>query len=319
MNKNRQVFITRDGVVSPNNSWGKNISNILGSVGSSSDPTIFEGVLGNLSDWDVHPNVFLTYNEGGIPVPTSKNNTRQPLKDLLSNSSKLNKALGAANVASAAISAFTGGGDDIDTALTFNTYLKNVPAYNADSPTPISFEYSFDFKMGMFGLWNALEEVVKPLLNLYAPVAIQRMNAWSIAGPFPNATELGLRVMRSFVSKLGGTRRTNENGEEINSDSDANLVTSMLSTIGNALEDIVMDAYRAYTYTVKFGSFEVFPDMLITNCKNFTLSHEVDQYGYPISGSITLQFDGIKPIALRAHRTEALAVRFGTQANNGGM
>ena len=59
--------------------------------------------------------------------------------------------------------------------------------------------------------------------------------------------------------------------------------------------------------------------MLITNCKNFTLSHEVDQYGYPISGSITLQFEGIKPIALRAHRTEALAVRFGTQANNGGM
>ena len=63
---------------------------------------------------------------------------------------------------------------------------------------------------------------------------------------------------------------TNENGEEINSDSDANLVTSMLSTIGNAIEDIVIDAYRAYTYTVKFGSFEVFPDMLITNCKNFT-------------------------------------------------
>ena len=78
--------------------------------------------------------------------------------------------------------------------------------------------------------------------------------------------------------------------------------TSMMETIfKNTLND--------FTYTMKFGNFLTLNHVLIKNC-DCEFSNEVDQFGYPISGSITIQFSTLLPYTLGINGTGVIPVRF---------
>ena len=53
-------------------------------------------------------------------------------------------------------------------------------------------------------------------------------------------------------------------------------INDVLEDLSNALNTVIQDSYRNYTYDVKFGNFVTFNNMIITNGET-SFSNEVDQ------------------------------------------
>lgn len=217
-----------------------------------------------------------------------------------------------------------------------NPWVANVKVYDPNkSSSPISFNYTFKFNMGQYGLWDAKKEVFLPIVNLAIPTFIQQLGASSTRGPFPTEYNLIVNFITSLFSGdvrsdyVEGAKRVKENflenwnsikssKNEDGSTDVSNLLSSVGSLFTDALEDVaklvemaVFDAYRGYTYEIKFGNFMTFRHMMITNSK-FSFSNEVDQNGYPISGSINLSFTSMMPPAFSSSdTTDRLPLTFG--------
>ena len=87
-------------------------------------------------------------------------------------------------------------------------------------------------------------------------------------------------------------------------------INGVLEDLSNALNTVIQDSYRDYTYDVKFGNFVTFNNMIITNGET-SFSNEVDQYGYPIAGTVKLTFEGLVPLAMNYSSTDLVAIKYG--------
>ena len=87
-------------------------------------------------------------------------------------------------------------------------------------------------------------------------------------------------------------------------------INDVLEDLSNILNDVIQESYKGYTYDVKFGNFVTFNNMIITNGET-SFSNEVDQFGYPIAGSVKLTFEGLVPLALNYSDSSLVAIKYG--------
>ena len=280
-----------------------------------------------LNDCNVDGRVYLLMTS---PPKTMKtvNRIKEPVQELLKGNS--NTTVG--KIASAATTVFDAVNasviDEGGTASTWQPWMTGVKAWDG-SKGGFYFDYEFSFAMGQYGLWNAKEEVVLPILNLIAPALPRSMSNFSMNGPFPTAIQLLSLLVQNFLSdtysKEGNSNflgyfentvdrlKTNIKEDGIFKGVATTAVTEIndvLEDLSNILNDVIQESYKGYTYDVKFGNFVTFNNMIITNGET-SFSNEVDQFGYPIAGSVKLTFEGLVPLALNYSDSSLVAIKYG--------
>ena len=340
-NTDRIITITYRGKTSYDTDWRHSLQRIT----NVQDNQGYESILDNvLKDSVVDNRIHLLMTS---PPKTMKtvNRIKEPVQELLkgggSGSSLMGKVTTFANMAYDTLNALSTNGDG-KTSSTWQPWMTGVKAWDG-SKGGFSFDYEFSFAMGQYGLWNAKEEVVKPILNLIAPALPRSMDNFSMNGPFPTAIQLLSQMVKGAWNnikdkawnKIQGVLNNGINFKDASGAIDNELkgwfegeslggldkVSGALTSIGggindvledlsNALNTIIQDSYRDYTYDVKFGNFVTFNNMIITNGET-SFSNEVDQYGYPIAGTVKLTFEGLVPLAMNYSSTDLVAIKYG--------
>ena len=319
-NSNRIIDISWRGGTGNDKDWRYALSRLNPTSNSILDTSL-------LNDYNVDKRVYLLMTSPPKTMKTS-NSIKQPVQELLKGNS--NTTVG--KIASAATTVFNAVNasviDEGETASTWQPWMVGVKSWDG-AKGGFSFEYEFSFAMGQYGLWNAKEEVVKPILNLIAPALPRSMSNFSMNGPFPTAIQLlSLLVQNSLsdtYSKEGNSNflgyfentvdrlKTNIKEDGIFKGVATTAVTEIndvLEDLSNILNDVIQESYKGYTYDVKFGNFVTFNNMIITNGET-SFSNEVDQFGYPIAGSVKLTFEGLVPLALNYSDSRLVAIKYG--------
>lgn len=167
-------------------------------------------------------------------------------------------------------------------AATFNPWFKYVKAWR--NMEPVSLPLSFEFKLGQFGLWNAKQEVVLPILSLLLPLLPKRVDAISMEGPFQSATTLLALILKGTVFNIAGE-----------------------GDVADVISREVLKEVNKSTYRISVGK-QLLLDRAYCMSANVNLSTNVDQYGLPISGSIQLAYEGAIPPAIS--NSVARSIRF---------
>ena len=319
-NSNRIIDISLRGGTGNDKDWRYALSRLNPTSNSILNTSL-------LNDCNVDGRVYLLMTS---PPKTMKtvNRIKEPVQELLKGNS--NTTVG--KIASAATTVFDAVNasviDEGGTASTWQPWMTGVKAWDG-SKGGFYFDYEFSFAMGQYGLWNAKEEVVLPILNLIAPALPRSMSNFSMNGPFPTAMQLlSLLVQNSLsdtYSKEGNSNflgyfentvdrlKTNIKEDGIFKGVATTAVTEIndvLEDLSNILNDVIQESYKGYTYDVKFGNFVTFNNMIITNGET-SFSNEVDQFGYPIAGSVKLTFEGLVPLALNYSDSSLVAIKYG--------
>lgn len=193
---------------------------------------------------------------------------------------------------------------------TWMPWAQNAQAWTGSSGG-VNISYTFSFSMGQYGLWNAKEEVIKPILNLIAPTLPKYLGKTNMEGPYPTTIGLLSDIIRNVDLKDSIAQSAKDLGSDVVglfTDNKGNIASDAVSSagatikrsledLGGIIETLVMSAYENYTYTVKFGRMQEFRQMMIQD-SSVTFSNQVDQFGFPISGTCTLSMVGIAPPAL---------------------
>ena len=319
-NSNRIIDISLRGGTGNDKDWRYALSRLNPTSNSILNTSL-------LNDCNVDGRVYLLMTSPPKTMKTS-NSIKQPVQELLKGNS--NTTVG--KIASAATTVFNAINasviDEGETASTWQPWMVGVKSWDG-AKGGFSFEYEFSFAMGQYGLWNAKEEVVKPILNLIAPALPRSMSNFSMDGPFPTAIQLLSLLVQNFLSdtysKEGNSNflgyfentvdrlKTNIQEDGIFKGVATTAVTEINDVLGdlsNILNDVIQESYQGYTYDVKFGNFVTFNNMIITNGET-SFSNEVDQFGYPIAGSVKLTFEGLVPLALNYSDSSLVAIKYG--------
>ena len=319
-NSNRIIDISLRGGTGNDKDWRYALSRLNPTSNSILNTSL-------LNDCNVDGRVYLLMTS---PPKTMKtvNRIKEPVQEMLKGNS--NTTVG--KIASAATTVFDAVNasviDEGGTASTWQPWMTGVKAWDG-SKGGFSFDYEFSFAMGQYGLWNAKEEVVKPILNLIAPALPRSMDNFSMNGPFPTAMQLLSLLVQNFLSdtysKEGNSNflgyfentvdrlKTNIKEDGIFKGVATTAVTEIndvLEDLSNILNDVIQESYKGYTYDVKFGNFVTFNNMIIINGET-SFSNEVDQFGYPIAGSVKLTFEGLVPLALNYSDSSLVAIKYG--------
>lgn len=321
-NSNRIIDISLRGGTGNDKDWRYALSRLNPTSNSILNTSL-------LNDCNVDGRVYLLMTSPPKTMKTS-NNIKQPVQELLKGNS--NTTVG--KIASAATTVFNAVNasviDEGGTASTWQPWMVGVKSWDG-AKGGFSFEYEFSFAMGQYGLWNAKEEVVLPILNLIAPALPRSMSNFSMDGPFPTAIQLLSLLVQNFLSdtysKEGNSNflgyfentvdrlKTNIKEDGIFKGVATTAVTEIndvLEDLSNILNDVIQESYKGYTYDVKFGNFVTFNNMIITNGET-SFSNEVDQFGYPIAGSVKLTFEGLVPLALNYSDSSLVAIKYGEE------
>ena len=339
-NTDRIITITYRGKTSYDTDWRHSLQRITNTQ-NGYEHSILDNVL---KDSVVDNRIHLLITS---PPKTMKtvNRIKEPVQELLKGGGKGSDTMGKittfANMAYDTLNALSTNGDG-ETSPTWQPWMTGVKAWDG-SKGGFSFEYEFSFAMGQYGLWNAKEEVVKPILNLIAPALPRSMNNFSMNGPFPTAIQLlsqmvkgaWINIKDNAWNKIQGLLNKDSDLKDDSGAIDNELndwfkgeslggldkvskaineigggINGVLEDLSNALNTVIQDSYRDYTYDVKFGNFVTFNNMIITNGET-SFSNEVDQYGYPIAGTVKLTFEGLVPLAMNYSSTDLVAIKYG--------
>ena len=326
-NTDRIITITYRGKTSYDTDWRHSLQRITNVQENQGYESILDDVL---QDSVVDKRIELLMTSPPKTMKTS-NNIKQPVKELLkgggNGSTIMGKVTTFATTAYNTLNAVMTNGDG-NTSPTWQPWMTGVKAWDG-SKGGFSFDYEFSFAMGQYGLWNAKEEVVLPILNLIAPALPRSMSNFSMDGPFPTAMQLLSLLVQNFLSdtysKEGNSNflgyfentvarlKTNIQEDGIFKGVATTAVTEIndvLEDLSNILNDVIQESYKGYTYDVKFGNFVTFNNMIITNGET-SFSNEVDQFGYPIAGSVKLTFEGLVPLALNYSDSSLVAIKYG--------
>lgn len=339
-NTDRIITITYRGKTSYDTDWRHSLQRITNTQ-DNYEYSILDNVL---KDSVVDKRIELLMTSPPKTMKTS-NNIKQPVQELLKGGGKGSTIMGKvttfATAAYDTLNAVMTNGNG-ETSPTWQPWMTGVKAWDG-SKGGFSFEYEFSFAMGQYGLWNAKEEVVKPILNLIAPALPRSMDNFSMSGPFPTAIQLLSKMVQGAWgnikdkawNKIQGFLNNDSDSKDASgaTDNDPNDwikgeslggwdkvskaindmgegINGVLKDLSNALNKVIQDSYRDYTYDVKFGNFVTFNNMIITNGET-SFSNEVDQYGYPIAGTVRLTFEGLVPLAMNYSSTDLVAIKYG--------
>lgn len=314
-----QIPDSRKIILEPNSpafgSTEKSWKNILPVLLSSKQGSAFGELFKN--GLTVHDKVDLTFDKDS-PNLKFKVPLNTPLLNFVNE--KLGTAFTVASLATSAVSSAVdaiskGQAANYEPSSSFVPWTLGVPTWDNTKAEGIEFDYTFEFALGQFGLWNAEEEVVKPLLNLTAPALIRELNSWTAAGPYPAGPDLLVKTILRLVNDAGAGTAAGGGGFAGFTSWLSKQFTDngnfSLQKIGEALESLMLSVFTDYTYNISFGKILRFSKMLITQ-SNLQLSNQVDEAGFPIKGSATLTFKGLIPAALTTGSNAGRqAVRFG--------
>lgn len=328
-NKNRIIDIRwRGDSNSSNRDWRYALSRLQSNF---ADNTIIGSSF--LKTLNVDPRVYLLMSSPPKTMKTS-NRIKEPVQELLKSNSNsiVGKAVSAVNIASDVLNAVAISNSNGETTPTWQPWMVGVKSWDG-THQGFAFEYEFSFAMGQYGLWNAEEEVVKPILNLIAPALPRSMDNFSMNGPFPTAIQLLSLLIKNLpdaiMDTFGGEGTTfqgmldgftNRMGEIVSNIAENGIVAgitdvaedvnNVLGVLSDTLSNVIQASYQNYTYDVSFGNFVTFNNMIITNGET-SFSNEVDQKGYPIAGSVKLAFEGLVPLAMSYSDPKLVAIKYG--------
>lgn len=171
----------------------------------------------------------------------------------------------------------------------WNPWFMNAPTWEGISST-LSFQYTFRFAMGQYGLWDAREEVMKPILNLLAPTMVQEIKTFTMLGPYKRTIDVLKNMANDALDSLVKSIALSDTDDN----STDNPFTNLLDK----------------TLDIDFGGSLHLKGVLLKN-SDVVFSSEVDENGYPISGSVTLDFATVVPQARKAPNG-LVSMSFGT-------
>lgn len=220
------------------------------------------------------------------------------------------------------------------------TWWKNLEGWTGSDP--VSFQFTFDFALGQYGLWNAKKEVVIPMLNLIAMFCPSLIADGSMIGPTATPTGMLYSVIagtlmpvvdqlegvisskdtkaitnlaKSAMSWVGDTYDSgaaegdNEFTSAVNGIASVlgGLTSEAVGLISNKLLTVLQDS----TYNIQIGNFMSISNCICTGINSIVFSNKVDEDGYPISGSLNLVLRGVIPPTFSGTRQDLVTLRFG--------
>ena len=220
------------------------------------------------------------------------------------------------------------------------TWWKNLEGWTGSDP--VSFQFTFDFALGQYGLWNAKKEVVIPMLNLIAMFCPSLIADGSMIGPTATPTGMLYSVIAGtlmpVVDQLEGVISSKDTkaitnlaksamswvGDTYDSGADEgdNEFTSAVNGIASVLGGLTSEAVglisnklltvlKDSTYNIQIGNFMSISNCICTGINSIAFSNKVDEDGYPISGSLNLVLRGVIPPTFSGTRQDLVTLRFG--------
>lgn len=220
------------------------------------------------------------------------------------------------------------------------TWWKNLEGWTGSDP--VSFQFTFDFALGQYGLWNAKKEVIIPMLNLIAMFCPSLIADGSMIGPTATPTGMLYSVIAGTlapaVEQLEGVISSKDTkaitnlaksamswvGDTYDSGADEgdNEITSVANGIASVLGGLTSEAVgqisnklltvlKDSTYNIQIGNFMSISNCICTGINSIAFSNKVDENGYPISGSLNLVLRGVIPPTFSGTRQDLVTLRFG--------
>lgn len=220
------------------------------------------------------------------------------------------------------------------------TWWKNLEGWTGSDP--ISVQFTFDFAMGQYGLWNAKKEVVIPMLNLIAMFCPSLIADGSMIGPTATPTGMLYSVIagtlmpvvdqlegvisskdtkalkdlaKSAMSWVGDTYDSGADEGDNEFTSAVNGIASVLGGLTSEAVGLISDKLLAVlkdsTYNIQIGNFMSISNCICTGINSIVFSNKVDENGYPISGSLNLVLKGVIPPTFSGTRQDLVTLRFG--------
>ena len=220
------------------------------------------------------------------------------------------------------------------------TWWKNLEGWTGSDP--VSVQFTFDFALGQYGLWNAKKEVVIPMLNLIAMFCPSLIADGSMIGPTATPTGMLYSVIAGtlmpVIDQLEGIISSKDTkaitnlaksamswvGDAYDSGADEgdNEFTSAVNGIASVLGGITSEAVglisnkllavlKDSTYNIQIGNFMSISNCICTGINSIVFSNKVDENGYPISGSLNLVLKGVIPPTFSGTRQDLVTLRFG--------
>lgn len=227
------------------------------------------------------------------------------------------------------------------------TWWKNLKGWTGSDP--VSVQFTFDFALGQYGLWNAKKEVVIPMLNLIAMFCPSLIADGSMIGPTATPTGMLYSVIAGtlmpVVDQLEGVISSkdtkaltdlaksamswatdtynsgaSEGDDEVSKG--ANTFTEVANGIASVLGGLTSEAVglisnklltvlKDSTYNIQIGNFMSISNCICTGINSIVFSNKVDEDGYPISGSLNLVLKGVIPPTFSGTRQDLVTLRFG--------
>ena len=164
----------------------------------------------------------------------------------------------------------------------------------------------FQFRFGQAGIFSGEEEVVKPILALVSPFALNTGEGFhSVTGPLPTKVTANRKALLATIDIVRGTF---EGQSSLRIDTDAienasgtaeEVVTAfnnVTDTIYQAIDQIAESLFsQMKTVVVIIGGVVMGPFTVGGVSWEFDFDN-VDEYGYPCSGSVS--YTGLSPIRL---------------------
>ena len=227
------------------------------------------------------------------------------------------------------------------------TWWKNLEGWTGSDP--VSFQFTFDFALGQYGLWNAKKEVVIPMLNLIAMFCPSLIADGSMIGPTATPTGMLYSVIAGTLmpvvdqlegiisskdtkaltdlakSAMSWTKDTYNSGAGEDDDEvskGTNTFTEVANGIASVLGGLTSEAVglisnkllavlKDSTYNIQIGNFMSISNCICTGINSIVFSNKVDENGYPISGSLNLVLKGVIPPTFSGTRQDLVTLRFG--------
>ena len=227
------------------------------------------------------------------------------------------------------------------------TWWKNLEGWTGSDP--VSVQFTFDFALGQYGLWNAKKEVVIPMLNLIAMFCPSLIADGSMIGPTATPTGMLYSVIagtlmpavdqlegiisskdtkaltdlaKSAMSWTKDTYNSGAGGDDDEVSKGTNTFTEVANGIASVLGGLTSEAVglisnkllavlKDSTYNIQIGNFMSISNCICTGINSIVFSNKVDENGYPISGSLNLVLKGVIPPTFSGTRQDLVTLRFG--------
>lgn len=176
-------------------------------------------------------------------------------------------------------------------AQTLATKLTFTSPYNppvSDKPPTITYpvnSFDFNFKMGYVGLYDAFEEVVKPIIGLLCCFLPKGEKQNIITPIYPTSTQKALSIIKGLASKGNGLIADGGTEAEDIANRIENTIVNILSAASESLKPEENKPYATFKY-----GHQIFWKTGITKISASFNSNLTDDHGFPAEGILSMSF-----------------------------